>query len=42
MIDMGYSNFEVNHSLLRRNNNDLIMAINSLCNGLVSDSMFQQ
>jgi hypothetical protein len=41
IYDMGYTNFEVNLSLLKRNNNDLIIAINNLCNGLVSESMFQ-
>jgi len=40
ILDMGYSNFEVNLNLLKRNNNDLVITINSLCNGLVSDSMF--
>lgn len=42
IYDMGYTNFEVNIALLRRNNNDLIIAINNLCNGLVSESMFNQ
>ena len=40
MMEMGYSNYEVNLNLLKRNNNDLITAVNSLCNGLVSESMF--
>jgi hypothetical protein len=40
-LEMGYTNFEVNLSLLRRNKNDLIVAMNMLCNGLVTDSMFQ-
>jgi Ig-like domain from next to BRCA1 gene len=40
ILDMGYSNFDVNLNLLKRNNNDLVITINSLCNGLVSDSMF--
>lgn len=42
IYDMGYTNFEVNLSLLKRNNNELIIAINHLCNGIVSESMFQQ
>jgi hypothetical protein len=42
MMEIGYTNFSVNLSLLRRNNNDLVVAINNLCNGLVSDSMFDQ
>ena len=40
MLEMGYSNYEVNLNLLKRNHNDLINAVNSLCNGLVTDSMF--
>ena len=40
MLEMGYNNFEVNLNLLRRNGNDLIAAVNNLCNGLVSESMF--
>jgi hypothetical protein len=42
MLDMGYTNFEVNHSLLKRNQNDIIIAMNSLCNGMISESMFLQ
>jgi len=40
MMEVGYTNFELNHQLLKRNNNDLAIAINLLCNGIVSDSMF--
>jgi len=40
MLDMGFSNFEVNLNLLKRNNNDLVTAINSLENGIVTESMF--
>jgi hypothetical protein len=40
LIEMGYSNFEVNLNLLKRNGNDLVAAYNSLDNGLVSESMF--
>lgn len=40
ILEMGYTNFEVNMSLLQRNKNDLITAINSLCNHLVTESMF--
>jgi len=40
MAECGYFNFQVNKSLLQRNNNDLAVAMNLLCNGLVSDSMF--
>jgi len=41
MMDMGYLNFKVNYNLLSRNNNDLIVAINKLCNNMVSESMFE-
>lgn len=40
LLDMGFTNFEVNLNLLRRNNNDFVLAANSICNGLVTDSMF--
>lgn len=40
ILDMGYSNFELNLSLLKRNNNDMIVVINNICNGNVTDSMF--
>jgi len=40
MLEMGYTNFEVNINLLKRNGNDLITAVNNLCNGLISESMF--
>jgi hypothetical protein len=39
-MDIGYLNFELNLNLLKRHNNDLILAMNSLCNGQVTDSMF--
>jgi hypothetical protein len=42
MLDMGYTNFPVNLNLLKRNNNDLTIALNLLCNGMVSDSMFNK
>ena len=38
---MGYTNFQINLSLLKRNNNDMIVAINAICNGMVSESMFE-
>lgn len=41
MMDMGYTNFQINLSLLNRNNNDMIVAINHICNGMISESMFQ-
>lgn len=41
MMTMGYLNYKVNYNLLTRNNNDLVIAINKLCNSLVSDSMFE-
>lgn len=41
MMNMGYLNYKINYNLLTRNNNDLIIAINKLCNNLVSDSMFE-
>jgi hypothetical protein len=41
MMNMGYYNFMVNYNLLVRNNNDLIMAINKLCNSLVTESIFE-
>jgi len=40
MMEMGYFNYKVNYNLLVRNNRDLIVAINNLCNNIVSDSMF--
>jgi hypothetical protein len=42
MMETGFTNFQVNYSLLKRNNNDLAVAMNLLCNGIVSDSMFGQ
>ena len=41
MMEAGYLNFKVNFNLLKRCNNDLVVAINNLCNGIVSDSMLQ-
>jgi len=41
MMDMGYLNFEINYRMLTRNNNDLVIAINKLCNNIVTDSIFQ-
>ena len=41
MMEAGYFNFRVNYNLLLRNNNDLIVAMNNLCNNLVTDSMFE-
>jgi len=40
MMNMGYLNFRVNYNLLLRNNNDLVIAINKLCNNMVSESIF--
>lgn len=40
MMEMGYFNYKVNYNLLIRNNKDLLVAVNNLCNYLVSDSMF--
>jgi len=42
MMDLGYLNFRVNYNLLQRNKNDLVVAINKLCNNIVTDSMFEQ
>ncbi len=42
MMEAGFSNFAVNKELLKRNNNDLAVAFNLLCNGMVSESMFGQ
>ena len=42
MLDMGYTNFTVNYQLLIRNNNDLTVALNLLCNNMVSDSVFDK
>ena len=39
-MDLGYLNFELNLNLLKHHNNDLVLAMNSLCNGQVTDSMF--
>jgi hypothetical protein len=41
LLDMGCSNFEVNLNLLKRNGNDLVAAVNKLCNGQVTESMFE-
>jgi len=41
MMNMGYLNFRVNYNLLTRNGNDLVIAINKLCNNLVTDSIFE-
>jgi len=41
MMDMGYFNFKINLSLLKRNENDLVISINKLCNGIVTESMFE-
>jgi hypothetical protein len=41
MMNMGYLNFTINYNLLTRNNNDLVVAINKLCNNIVSESMFE-
>jgi len=42
MMETGFTNYQINKSLLQRNNNDLAVALNLLCNGIVSDSMFLQ
>jgi len=41
MMNMGYLNFEINLKLLVRNDNDLVIAINKLCNNMISDSIFE-
>jgi hypothetical protein len=41
MMNMGYLNYKVNYNLLMRNNNDLIIAVNKLCNNIVTDTMFE-
>jgi hypothetical protein len=41
MGDAGYYNFRLNYNLLNRNKNDLVVAMNKLCNFMVSDSMFE-
>jgi hypothetical protein len=40
MMDMGYYNYKINYNLLMRNNKDLVIAVNNLCNNIISDSMF--
>jgi len=40
MMTMGYLNFRVNFNLLVRNNNDLVISINKLCNNMVTESIF--
>jgi hypothetical protein len=40
MMSIGYMNFRVNYNLLMRSGNDLVIAVNKLCNNLVTDSMF--
>lgn len=39
MMDMGYFNYKVNYNLLLRNKKDVVVAVNNLCNGMVSESM---
>jgi len=41
MMNMGYLNFRVNFNLLTRNNNDLVIAVNKLCNNMVTESIFE-
>jgi len=41
MMNMGYYNYRVNYNLLLRNKNDLVVAVNKLCNNIVTDSMFE-
>jgi len=41
MMEMGYLNYKLNYSVLLRSNKDLVVAMNNLCNNMVSDSMFQ-
>jgi len=41
MMNMGYLNFTINYNLLMRNNNDLVVSINKLCNNIVTESMFE-
>lgn len=41
MMNMGYLNYKVNYNLLVRNKNELVVAINKLCNNLVTESMFE-
>ena len=41
MMEAGYYNFRINYNLLTRNKNDLIIAMNKLCNNMVTDSMFE-
>ena len=41
LLESGFTNFEVNLNLLKRNNNDIGIVINNLCNGTnITDSMF--
>jgi hypothetical protein len=41
MAEIGYSNFDLNVQLLTRNSYDVVVAINKLCNGLLTESMFE-
>ena len=41
MLDLGYMNYTVNLNLLNRCNNDLIVAVNQLCNNDVTASIFE-
>lgn len=40
MMETGFTNFQVNFGLLNKHKNDLVVAMNCLCNGIVSDSVF--
>lgn len=41
MMNMGYFNYKVNYNLLKRNKNDLSVAVQKLCNYSITDTMFE-
>lgn len=41
MATMGYQNFDLNLTMLQKYNNDVVMVVNCLCNGMVSDSVLK-
>ena len=41
LMEAGFTNFDVNYGMLKKHNNDLVVVMNMICNGLVSDSIFE-
>jgi hypothetical protein len=41
MKELGYMNFTINYNLLKKYNNDVVVAVNALMNHMLSDSVFE-